>query len=244
MLETEIDALVRELIRLFVASLRDLNRGAHIPQRWRDWLQGDLGPKSKPGIKPNSLVAEREQKWAREMLTHRIALERNTSEIAITAFAESLAEQSSTNRQTFTAQDVFNADRKWQVLAMSEEVWRLLQAHDEANERERLSRNAEISRRLKSGESLDDLLHDPEIPFETFATITEHQQDARKPPAGAPAPRSAHSYDDREQAILKWISNGMTLGVGHDPPPILNLNEASRTRRLPTMTRKRRRSRK
>jgi hypothetical protein len=55
----ETDTYARELIRMFAASLRDLNGGAPIPDNWRQQLSRELGPPAKRGIKPNARVVAR-----------------------------------------------------------------------------------------------------------------------------------------------------------------------------------------
>lgn len=230
----ETDTYARELIRMFAASLRDLNGGAPIPDYWRQQLSRELGPPAKRGIKPNARVVARKQGWARDILAARLAIESSKASGGISRVAESLAEEASKGNQTFTASDVFNAAREYEVFAMSEEVFRRLQDDDAAEERARRERAAVIQRRRAAGEPLDDILADPSISIEMFAAIRGYQDDSRRPPEGAPARPTASSYADRQRAILEWLSVGLGLGVGNDPPPLLNLNRASRKGTLPT----------
>src|SRR5664279_3972144 len=96
MSDEETDIFAREVIRLCVISLYDLNHGNPIPKRWRDELDRELGPRAKRGIKPNPSVANREQEWARKMLAYRIADEKGELTTRVTAFSETLAQETTT----------------------------------------------------------------------------------------------------------------------------------------------------
>jgi hypothetical protein len=224
--DDENDAIAKELIRVFFTSLRDLVNGGPVPQRWLDEIAKHLNKRA--GVKPATLIMTREQAWARAMQQHREAIASGTSLKSVTAFAESLAKDASTNKQLFDSKDVFKAERKWERLVLAERASHQLNVIEARSEQRRRDRRAEIDRRLSIGESLDDMVADPQLDFDLYVAIRSHQEDPSKPIEGSVDCTLAHSYNQRRHAILKWLSVGESLGVGHDPPPLLNLREARR----------------
>ena len=229
----------RELIRLFVAALYDLNEGRPIPQSWSDALTDALrrvATPSKPGVKSTRTVTQREQTWARKMTAFRLDAQKRGISSGVTKYAEDLANEADPDGQSFAASDVFNAERKWRTLALSEIAPRLLEEDNQARDKVRATRVAEIERRQAGGESLDEILADPGLSVESFAMIRDHQK--RGGPLGtAPAPLKHPTDADREGAVVQWIIAGLKQRIGNDLPVVVALNEASRRGLFPSRPR-------
>lgn len=174
------------------------------------------------------------------MLAHRIAFDRGETTARITEFAGRLADEASTGSRTFDTTDVFRAETKHAMLAMVEEVVRGLEAYARAEEEPRRVRGREIHRRLEVGESLDDLLRDPDLPFKDFEAIREHQERGTPIFASKSVP-GADDWTQRRQAAIHWIATGMSLAFGHDAPEAVNRNRAARLNLLPRSTQPKRR---
>ena len=103
----ERDSKAREIINVLCGTLREL-AGGPVSQKWRKWIDAELGPKARRGTKQNPIVAERNARWARAMLDADIAREQGLDLRGPTEVAEALAEEESKRgRQTFTSADVF-----------------------------------------------------------------------------------------------------------------------------------------
>src|SRR5262245_9900877 len=111
-----------QLTRMFLSALRDLNGGHPIPRDWRDDLMRALRAPDRRGPKSDPEKARREQEWARRMYVRRME-----TEDGITEFAEQLADEASTRVHTFTAQEVFTAERNWELQVISGEAQKRIQ---------------------------------------------------------------------------------------------------------------------
>jgi hypothetical protein len=234
MSDPESTTYARELIRLFAAALHDLSGGQPIPKAWRIDIDRALSPAAaKRGPKPSAATLQREMNWAKAMVGRRM----QTSD-KITAFAEQLAEESTSATQTFTAQDVFGAERRWRIEALAATAMEQIQADDRAQIDKKQARAANITRRQSAGETLDDILGDPDLAMEDFSMIRQHQKSG-EPLGGAPGQPTIPTYAERSRGVVRWIMYGLSLGIGNDPPELLALNEASRRAMLPRSARRR-----
>ena len=234
-MDTEADLLTLKLIEVFAAALRDLNEGRPIPAKWREYLERELGPKKRRGPRPREQVTQRDLDIARRMLQHYLALEKGETNKKITTFVQELADEYCAKGRKFESKDVFEIYKKYQNNAMSDEIYRRLKANDERMESARLERGRQIQQRLETGETLEQMLFDRDLPFESFVAIRNHQTrgiDVAEPPTRP----SATDYPSRRQAIIQWLNDGMNRGIHYDPVPIANLYAGARQNLIPKLT--------
>lgn len=199
------DKYAYELIKLFAGAMQALNGGIlPIKSHWREHLE-DILNFHNPGRPPNPKVAARHIETRKLMILDEMERDCGKAKQSTrTVFLEELATARNYNGDT---NQLYRDTKPHENAAIAAIITDRLDENDRKEQQAKVERAKKIQARLANGESLDQILYDPDTTGEDFVTIREHQEH------GTPLEGYSKEKLSDFEKVEKWMSYGLNLSI-------------------------------